>query len=333
MAERSSITQAVQIGVETTPGTAVAANKRLGSMGFEIGPTINSSTLQPIGQKYPTLQILGEEWTEAKISGNPVYTELPYAFASAMSAPTVTQIMDGGTPTLGYKWVFDSNAFNDDVPKTFTIEQGSAFRAHRFSNAIIKEYGWKWGRDKIDLSGSLFGTALQDGITLTPTPTQLPQVPVRPTEMSVYLDATAAGLGTTKLLRALKGEATIADRYSPLWVVDAAQSSFVNTVEDAPKLTFKITQEADAAGMAALTAMRSGGSSFLRLQNVGPTIYTGGVTVKHQCTWDVAGQVMDVSSFSDEDGVYAIEWTYNAVVDPTWGKAFHVEVITTTATL
>lgn len=335
IAERSSITQASQIGVETTPGTLVAAPKRLGSMGFEIGPKIKSSSLQPDGQKYPTLQILGQEWTEGKISGMPVYTELPYALAGLTSAPTVAQIMDSAIPTGAYRWTFNSAVYADDTPKTYTIEQGSTFRAHRFGNALFPEYGWKFDREKIELDGKVLGKAIEDAITLTATPTLLPQVPCRPTEMSFYMDTASANLGNTKMLRTLSGDWKLSDRFAPLWVVDAAQGSFVNTVEDDPKLKFKVKQMADSQAMANLTAMRAGATVFMRLRTVGPQIYTSAtpLTLNHQFTLDVAGQIEDVDTFSNQDGVYAIEWTFNSIVDPTWGKAFTMEVITTTATL
>ena len=51
MAERSTVTQSVQIGVETTPGTSVAALKRLGSMGFKIGVQTDFNSLHPTGAK------------------------------------------------------------------------------------------------------------------------------------------------------------------------------------------------------------------------------------------------------------------------------------------
>lgn len=335
MAERSSITQAVQIGVETDPGTAVAAARRLGSMGFEIGPSVDIKTLRPTGTKYPLLQILGKEWVEADINGMAVYTELPYAFASVISAPVVTSIMDGPTPTGATRWIFDSNTYGDDAPKTFTVEQGSSFRAHRFAHGIIPEYTWSWSREEIELGGTMLGRAIEDGVTLTPTPTQLPQIPVKPADLSVYIDPSAAALGTTKQLRTLSGECNISDRFQPLWVVDAAQPSFVSTVEGEPTVEFKIKQMADSQAAANLVAMRAGTSKFLRLRGVGPQIYTSAtpLTVNHQVTWDVAGQVSDISKFEDEDGVFAVEYTFNAVHDPTWGKAFRVEVITTTSTL
>jgi hypothetical protein len=337
MAERSSITQAVQIGVETTPGTAVAAARRLGSMGFELGPSIDTSPLQPDGQKYPSAIIVGKEWSEGKIKGMPVYTELPYALASVINSPTVTSIQDSSTPTGASKWVFDSNTFGDDSPKTFTVEQGSSFRAHRISGLIIPEYTWKWSRDEIQLGGKVFGKSIADGITMTTSPVLLPQIPVQPSQLSFYMDSTAAALGTTKMTRTLKGEMSIADRFDPLWVVDAAQPSYVDTVEIEPTIQWKVTQMADTAAMANLVLMRASESSFLRLEAVGPIIYTGTggtpLIVNHKVTLDMCGQVSDISTFSDEDGVYAIEWTFTTVYDPTWTKAYHAEVVTTTATL
>lgn len=339
MAERSSISQSSQIGVESTPGTPVAAGKRLGSMGFTFGPKVDIKKLLPAGQKYASLQILGKEWTEASINGLAVYPELPYAYASCVNTPTVAQIMDGATPTTAYRYTFTSNTFGDDAPKTFTIEQGSGVRAHRMANAIFTEYTWEWSREEISLGGTVLGKAIEDGVTLTASPTGLPQIPVRPSELSVYLDDASADIGTTKLTRVLSGEFNISDRFSPLWVVDAAQPSFAAIIEVEPTVEFKMTQEANAEGMASLETMRNGENRYLRLQGVGPVIYPGGGdpedVIRHQVTIDVCGQISDLSDLSDSDGVFGVTWTFSANHDPSWGagKAFTIEVITTTATL
>lgn len=338
MAERSTISQSAQIGVESTPGTAVAAGKRLGSMGFKFGPKTTIKKLLPAGQKYASLQILGKEWTEAKVEGLAVYPELPYAFASSVNTPTIAQILDGATPTGAYRHTFTSNTFGDDAPKTYTIEQGSGVRAHRMANSIFTEYTWNWSRDEIELGGSVLGRAIQDGVTLTASPTSLPQIPVRPSELSVYLDEAHADIGETKLLRALKGEFNITDRFSPLWVVDAAQASFAATIEVEPTVEFKITQEANAQGMESLEAMRNGENRYMRLQAFGPRIYEAADPeddIFHSVTIDLCGQVSDVGELSDEDGVFGVEWTFEATHDASWGagKSFTIEVVTTTATL
>jgi hypothetical protein len=333
VAERATIAQTCQIGLETTPGTAVAAGKRLGSIGFTLAPTIETNPQRPMGQKYANLQILGKEWTTAAVEGAPVYTELPYLLSSVMSTATsVAQIMDGGTPTGAYTWIFDSNAFGDDSPKTYTVEQGSSVRAARAAGLILSDLTINFDRSEVTLEGEAYGKALEDGITMTASPTQLPQVPVRPTEVSVYADTTAAGLGTTKLVRALGGSFKLASRFSPLWVVDAAQASYVASVETEPDLEMTLMQVADSEGMANLTSLRAGTTRFFRIEAVGPTIYAT-TNVKHRLRIDVAAQVKDVSEPSDEDGVYAIEWTLGGVVDPTWAKALRVELITTTSAL
>jgi hypothetical protein len=334
MPERSTITQAAQLGVETTAGTSVAATRRLGSLGFSMGPQIETSVSRPIGQKYANLAVLGKEWSESDIEGSPSYTELPYVFSSLMSAATVAQIMDGATPTGAYRWTFNSNSFGADTPKTYTIEQGDAVRAHRVTHGLISEMSFEYDREEITLDGTMLGRSIEDGITLTAGATMLDQIPVRPTELSVYLDNASGTIGTTKMTRVLSGEWSLGgDRFMPVWVVDAAQPSFVAVVEGEPDFEFTLTQEADAQGMANLVALRAGTTRLLRLRAVGPVIYEDDTPIRHQLTIDVAGQISDVGNFDDEDGVYGIEWTFTGVHDPTFGKALTVEVITTTATL
>jgi hypothetical protein len=333
MAERASINQSVQLGVEATPGTAVAATRRLGSIGFAISPQAEIASRRPIGQKYSSLHVLGQEWAEAELEGGPVYTEMPYIFSSLLSAGTVTQLTDAATPTGAYRWVFDSNSFGDDAPKTFTVEQGSAVRAHRVTNAIISELSFEWSREEIELGGTALARAIEDGIALSPGATMLEQVPVKPTDLSIYLDGSSANLGTTKLLRNLSGEFSMSDRYTPLWVVDRDQPSFVTTIEGEPDVTFTLTMEADAQGMGPLTAMRAGQTRFLRIEAVGPVIYNAATPIRHTMILDIAGQVSEPQEFSDEDGVYAIGWEFGAVHDATWGRAIRAEVITTLAAL
>lgn len=334
MTERATIAQGVQIGVESTPGTAVAAGKRLGSIGFNLGPKPEVNAQRPMGQKYANLQILGKEWTSISIDGAPCYTELPYLFSSLVSAGTVTQYMDGATATGAYRWVFDSDPYGDDAPKTFTIEQGSAAHAGRAPGCLIVGTEFVLSRKEVSLSGDGIGALFQDDVTLTATPTRLPQVPVRPNELTFYADDAAAGLGTTKLTRAISGGFKLGNRYAPLWVVDAALPSYAATVEAEPELSATLLQVADDEGMENLTHLREGDTRFFRFEAVGPRIYDGTVTdYFHKLTIDIAGQVSDVKEPSDEDGVYAIEWMFGGVVDPTWNKAFHIEVVTTTAAL
>jgi len=328
MPERATITQVVQIGVESTPGTQVAATKRLLATTIEPSIQADIATFRPMGGKFVTMAALGKEWVKAKISGRLVYTDIVYLLASALRYQAPTQI----TPPSGvaYRWVFEPQQSAEDPIKTYTVEFGSAVRAARFVYGLVTEVGFSIDREKAETSGSMLGRALQDGIALTANPSDVPLVPVLPTQVDVFLDNTAAALGTTKLARVASVEFSLSDRFGPVWTLDSAVSGFAAHVETELKCTLKLLVQADAQGMALLPAMRNGDKRFVRLRTTGPII-EGSTPYLFQV--DMCGVVSDVGDFSDEDGVYAIEWTLQATYDSDWRKALSVTVQNTLSAL
>lgn len=327
MAERSTLNQVVQLGVETTPGTSVAASKRLQSIGIEPSVSVEMDQFRPSGQKFRAVTTLGKEWIEAPIAGRGSYTELVYVLSSVINTAVITTPAGG---TTSRKWVFTPSSTADDTPKTFTVEHGSSVRADKFTYGLVTELGMTFNRDAIEVSGSMLGRALQDNITLTASPTTIALVPIIPTQVSVYLDTTSGGLGTTKLTRAISAEFSLGSRFAPVWVLDAANTSFVNHIESEPDLTCTLMLQADAQGMALLDQLRDGTSRFLRIEAVGTTIET---TITYQFTIDMAVKVADTGGFTDADGVYAIEFNFVGVHDSGWGKAVEVSVINTLTAL
>jgi len=323
MADRASIFQTVQIGLETTSGTSVAANKKLQSMAIEPGPRAEIKSYRAMGSKFPSLAALGKEWTEASVGGGLTYTEIIYPLSSVLKAVTPTG-------TTAKTWTFSPATSAADTVKTFTVEQGSSERAHKFTYGLFTSLGMKFSRDGSDLSGDMMGSALTDGITLTSSPTSIALTPVLPTQVSVYLADTAAGLdGATALTRAISAEWNISDRFGPVWVLNGS-TTWAAFVETEPKLEVKLMVEADAEGMGLLTTMRSGATKFVRIEAIGAVI-AGADT--YQLTVDTACKVTDVDPFSDEDGVFAIGWTMTGFHDSTWGKATEVVVVNEIAAL
>ncbi len=317
MSERTTITQVTQIGVEVTPGTAVPADVLLQAISIEPSIQAEVQTYRPAGGKFVTMGALGKEWTEASISGPAAYTDLTYLLASILSYATPVQ---QGQSTA-YLWTFSPAHQAEDTVKTYTVEHGSSVRAGSFAHGIVTELGLSFSRESVEVSGSMLGQRYQDGITMTSTPTAVPLQPVLPTEVSVYIDPTAAALGTTQLERAFQAEWKIGNRFAPLWPLNASISSFATTVETAPEATLALTVEADAAGMGPLSAMRTGTKQFIRIEAVGPVIAEA---YPWKLTLDMCGLVSEVGEFSDEDGVYAVQWTFAAAYDATWGKALSV---------
>jgi len=326
--ERSSLTQGVQVGVEATPGTAVAANKKFISIGITPAIQMDPNRFRPMGQKFASIVVPGKEWVEASIEGVGSYTELTWFFASVFKDPGAPSTVD----TSGKKWTFSPAPAAEDTVKTFSVEQGGAVRAHKFAYGLVTDLDITWNREEVAVSGTMLGQKISDGITMTATPTTPPEVPILPGEVDVFLDPTFAALGTTKLTRVLEVKKSIASRFAPVWVVDSAQASYVAHVESEPTTEVTLSMEADVAGMAQLAQMRAGSTKFLRVACTSATL-AGSATAKYALVWDSAVKIKDVGDFSDEDGVYAIEWTFEVVYDAGWTKALTIDLTNKETTL
>jgi len=327
MTDRATLNQVTQIGMETTPGTAVAATRRLPALSITPGIQTAINSFKPVGGKFNTVGALGKEWVEASYEGPLCYNHLTYLLNSLLTTDAPAQ--QGAT--AAYKWEFvpAQNAMDD--PVTFTVEQGSDVRAGKFTYGLVNGFTLEIDREAANVSGSMIGQAYQDNITMTASGvTDVPVQPVQPTEIDVYLDSTAAGVGSTKLTRALSLSIEMADRYAPVWTLNSAVDGFVAHVETAPTATVTLLVEADEQGMGLLTAMRAGSKRFLRLKATGPVIAD---TYAYSLTWDMGVLVREVGEFSDEDGVYAIEWTFDIAYDATWQKAMTVALVNTISAL
>jgi hypothetical protein len=316
MAERSALTNIVQIGLETTPGTGVQPTKRLTSIGIE--PTVSAeiADFRPAGSKYRSITALGKEWVEASVSGQPTYAEMMYPLASILAKPTTTTV-----DTSGKSHVFKSLSSGSDDIATYSIQHGdnstATFR-EMFVNGIFTEVSLSFSRDNVEMSGSMMGKDLRStgaGDTLHQTwnssPTLLPLVPILPTEVDVYLsdDYESTTGAATKLDRVTSIEWSLGSRFNPIWVLDSTLPSFLTHIEAEPSLTASLTMEADSNGMDLLNELRSGGEKFLKIVAVSSTL-AGASTAYQSLTIDMPVRISDTQGFSDEDGLFAIGWEF-----------------------
>lgn len=162
VAERATVFQRAQLGVESTPGTAVAATKQLQSLSFNLAANIETQRIRPEGSKSPTVQTVGREWTNVPISGTPTFDEQIYAWASVLCKPTPTTVTAGV-----YEWLFSMQNFAADTTATFTIEHGSAERAARAKGVQLTEFGYTLNRTAWTQSGNAVGQEYEDGFGLS----------------------------------------------------------------------------------------------------------------------------------------------------------------------
>lgn len=325
MPERSSLAQGVQIGVETTEGTVVPANRKLQALSIALAPNLETNRFRPMGQKYDALVTPGKEWSVADVSGVATYDELIYPLSMILTSTTPTEF--GGVGSAGRQWVFAPSSSAEDNVKSFTVEQGGSVRAHRAPGVVLTDFGITWNRDNVELSGSGMGQLFTDGVTMTAAPTTVPLVPILPSQINVFSDPTFAALGTTKLLRALEGELSIGSRFGPVWVLNSANTSYVARVETEPDATFRLQLEADPAGMGPLTNARAGSTLYIRVAATGAAITPG--TSSYTMQFDMACKVESIGSLDDVDGVYAIEYDMRLVHDAGLGGAIKATLVNT----
>lgn len=315
MAERSTLSQAVQIGVEVTPGTAASSNRKLLGTMIDLNIKADVKTYRPSGGKFSTITALGKEWSEGKIDGPLTYTDWVYLMASNIAYAAPVQ----QSATTAYLWTSTPSQSAADTRKTYTVEQGSSVRAHEAAYGLVNSLGYVINRNECKVKGSLIANRISDGITMTSTPTEVALIPVLPSQVCVYVDPDSADLGTTKLTRSFALDWEYSNRYGAVWPLDCALTGFAADVELEPKPTFKMLVAANGEGMAFLDNLRTGDTAFIRVEANGDNIDTGhDYLFQH----DISAKVVNVSEFKDEQGIYAIEWTFQAMYDSTWGKAF-----------
>ncbi len=323
MGEKASIFQTVQIGIETTPGTPVAAGKKL--LATSIVPAVKTEgeAFRALGNKYPSFAVVNKEWSEASIEGKLTYNEILYLLSSLLSQPTPVQ--QGSTSA--YQWTFTSNTSAEDAGNTFTVEQGDANSAWRAAGVKVSGLEFTFNRNEVTLSGSAIGQSLEPNITLTGTVSSMLPRPVLPAHLKLFMADSQADLDSAQVTpRGFSLSWSLTDKNTLAWPI--GQSPVL--IESEPKLEAKLSLATDSIGLGLITTMRNGATKWFRVLAEGAIIAS---TYKYTLQIDFPGQITEVGEFSDEDGLYLVEYTLAMVHDATWGKAFQIDVIADVQTL
>lgn len=317
MADETTTTQKVQIGVEVTPGVLVPATKRLLSLDVSLGAQGDIQTFRPSGSKYPSIAALGKEWAGGDVEGWPTYTELMYVLANVLGPPT-TSVPGGAAVAREHLFPIRSSELND--PQTWSVEKGSGTLARKAAYGLFTELGMTYNRDEISLDGAFLARILDAAGALTALGggAELAMIPLLPREVSIYLDSTFGTIGTTKLLRVLEASWSLGDQYTGLWVLDSAQSSFATAYEGEPSSDVSLTLGADAVGYGLLTPMRAGETRYLRIESIGPEIEAGH---SYMFRADFPVKVTEVPDESDDDGLETLEYGFELFHDSGMGSA------------
>lgn len=316
----ATVTRNVQIGMESSYGTVVAATKRLQSANWIYKPNAMVQTYRAPGNKHNAEGRLTQDWSTAKLSGVPSYTEIIYYLAMLVKGGVTPSVV--GTSTQ--KWVFAGSPNAPDVPGSATLELGDSVRGQHIAGNVLTGISMDFGPDKTALAGDALGQLLTDPFTPTPSLSYVPKMEIVGKDVNVYIDPTAAALGTTQQLGIMKTTFSVANRFSPLWLLNRANASFDSVVEDAPDFKMQLTVPANSEGMAHLTRLRStNNSAFLRIGCLGPQTESG---QNYLLNIDMCGYVSATNDITDNNKVIATVWEYTCQYDPTWNLGYEFTV-------
>ena len=324
MTERASVTQGVYLAVETSPGDGTTPNRILNSFSIEPGVQVEMQRFRPTGQKLESIIVPGKEWVEASVTGLAEYSELHYLLSGIYAKNQITQpsVVD----TSARKWEYVLSPRQPDEIKTYSFVQGDDVIAHSFNYGLLTELELQMSRDGIQIAGAMIAHELETGATVPHAPTSATETPLLPKEVSVYLTDTFASLAASKLTRALMCNFKIGNRHNPVWVLDAANGSFVAHVELAPEVTWELTLEANDDAMSFLASMREGDTLYIRQEAISPLL-AGAATEPFSYKCDAAVKIDAIDKFSDSDGVYAIKYTLKAVYDTSQSLAVETTLV------
>lgn len=304
---------------------------------------------------YGLIDSLGLKWDRDKIevSGSMLgqayqdnihlSTDATYTLTANASPPTTGTftLTYGGQTTANIQYNSTAAAVQAALEALSTIGAGNVLVTATVAtgggtlavgnNVYTVEFINALGRGARTLTGTFTSLTASGSIVLAAgtvgaAPTAIGVQPVLPTGLDVYLDTTSGGIGGTKLTRHLSGSLDISDRFGTLWAINSAVSGFAAHVETPPKAQVKLLVEADSVGMGLLTPMRAGDKRYIRVIAVGPLIAS---TYYYTLQIDLCGVVSDVGEFSDEDGVYALEYTFDVAYDSAWSGGRAMQVLLT----
>lgn len=332
MTERSTVDKGVQLGAETTPGTTVAANRKVLSLDVNWSPNLQSQQYRAAGRKYNSASVVHGMDMRGQWNSPVDFAALVYPFAGYVGAVITTP--SGGT--LSRNWaIVPVMTGRDPNAKTFTAERGDTAAAQKVAFLQFNSITGRWTRTNdgasLNMSGEVFGRKALDSQTLTATPTSVIQKPAAAPQIRIYADTTFGAIGTTPVSAAYEGGFALGAKFAPFYAFDGT-STFNNTVELAPPVTFDFKTAHNAQSRAFFTALDANTIYFVRYEVIGPIIEG---SISYKFVLDICGMFQGAEE-QDQSGVYGYSYTLNAQEDSTFnttGGVWLVNIVNTLTAL
>jgi hypothetical protein len=319
MTHRATVSQSVQVGVESVAGTAVACNKLLTAFTWTFGAKPTTKQFTGTGRKYPSASEMLTDMSTGKVAGQGDFQELSYIFSSIFKK--ITPALHSPSSTA-YDWKFIPPISGAATPQTFTLQNGdAATTAEQYAYAMFSAFGYSFTRtQEVQITGDWFARAQNPGQSLTSSPSEVALVPMTGAQANVYLDSTSGGIGTTLLANPMSFSYAGSNFFGQFWPINRANASFLSHIDLMPKNEVKMKLEADTTGIAIKgNYLALGARAYIHVDILGG-LADAGNSINYEMQHDMACFVSDVSEMGDEQGAYGVEYTLQIAEDTAWSE-------------
>lgn len=295
----------VQIGLESTSGTAVAADKRVYGT-FTVTPNDEKHTPTDEDGRLSSFRRIAtvKKATSAVFSGDVDFETLVDWLSMCMKG-SITPVQQGAT--AAYLWTFVPSIVAANAQDTYTFEYGDEQQVFEFDFGFVQSIVISWEEGQVaQLTVNLMGRDLTK-VSFTSVSDNALVEELVASNLKVYIDGLYANLGSTqKTALVPRGSVTINSGLVPVWYADGSlEFSVIKENKRSMEIQMDLVMEAD--GITEYDAWKADTLRAVRLEFTGIEIAT---PYDYLLTIDMIGHyISEPTLYSDSDGVNIISMT------------------------
>ena len=332
----------IQIGIETVPGTAVAATEiflaqltsMYASQVFHYPENDRNSLARYQGDEF----IVGHE-AEISIEGNLNHRHAAWLFSNAIRGNITPTQPDATNEPLAYLWTFQGGLSTANTPDidngidTLTIEFGDNIDDYEAEYCFTKTLVIKGEpNEPVTFEWTITAAQVTSGITPTAALSVVATQKFPSNTCSFYIDTSYAGIGGSVKSDLLKSWTwTLETMFTPR--VTASGSLVYTAVnEDMKHVELELEYKRGNLSEVEKALHEAGSTTYLRIKILGGTEIDSGQSNPPYIYLDGAFHYTDWPEADDADGTRTETVTAKSVYDATGTRDYEVAVFTDLAT-
>ncbi len=320
----------IQLGQETTAGTAVAATTLWRGGGVLTDARELVPVPEPIGQLVPLNRMYeSHKFAEVKLAETPAtFEQLPYILACGVESVTTGSADGSGS---GKIYQYDVPVTTTQTPKTLTIEAGDNQRADEVEYAYASEWTLAGASREALMMGATFQGRQATDAEFTAGQSAPAVEEILFGEGKLYIDTTTIGTTqqtTTWLGFKLRGKTG----HSPLFSGDG-DTFFSTIVSGAPEVTGEITLLHDSFAEAEIGAARAQTTRLVRMIFEGSALTQGTTYNKKTLKIDLGVVYTAVPDVGEQDSYTIVTLPFRMVYHTTATVGGQITVVNALSSL